>query len=39
MNEYTYTDSSERNATYGMSHGLDDEQEMMYVVTIYIHFI
>jgi len=32
-----YTTSAKRYATYEMRQGLDDDQEMMYVVTIYIH--
>jgi hypothetical protein len=36
---YIYAASSERNTTYAMRQGLDDEQEMMYVVRIYIHYI
>jgi len=31
-----YTASAERHAAYGMRQGLDDDQEMMYVVTITI---
>jgi len=32
-----YTTLAKRYAPYGMKQGLDDDQEIMYVVAIYIH--